>query len=38
VGDLAARVRIWQSGYLFQYAFAMIVGLMVILAIWVMAK
>jgi NADH-quinone oxidoreductase subunit L len=38
VGDLAARVRVWQSGYLFQYAFAMIVGLMVILAIWVMAK
>jgi len=36
VGDLAARVRVWQSGYLFQYAFAMIVGLIVILAIWVM--
>jgi NADH-quinone oxidoreductase subunit L len=38
VGGLAARVRVWQSGYLFQYAFAMIVGLIVILAIWVMLK
>jgi len=36
VGDLAARVRLWQSGYLFQYAFAMIIGLIGILAIWVM--
>jgi NADH-quinone oxidoreductase subunit L len=35
VGDIAARVRTLQSGYLFQYAFAMIVGLIVILAIWV---
>ena len=38
VGALATRVRVWQSGYLFQYAFAMIVGLIVILAIWVMLK
>jgi NADH-quinone oxidoreductase subunit L len=38
VGGLAARVRVWQSGYLFQYAFAMIVGLIAILAIWVMLK
>ncbi len=38
VDGLAARVRVWQSGYLFQYAFAMIVGLIVILAIWVMLK
>jgi NADH:ubiquinone oxidoreductase subunit 5 (subunit L)/multisubunit Na+/H+ antiporter MnhA subunit len=35
VGNIAARVRTLQSGYLFQYAFAMIVGLIVILAIWV---
>jgi NADH-quinone oxidoreductase subunit L len=35
VGNISARVRTWQSGYLFQYAFAMIVGLIVILAIWV---
>jgi len=35
VGNLAARVRLWQSGYLFQYAFAMIIGLIGILAIWV---
>jgi len=31
----AARVRRWQSGYLYDYAFAMIVGIIVILAIWV---
>ena len=36
VGNLAARVRLWQSGYLFQYAFAMIIGLIGIVAIWVM--
>jgi NADH-quinone oxidoreductase subunit L len=35
VGNISARVRLWQSGYLFQYAFAMIVGLIAILAIWV---
>ncbi len=35
VDGLASRVRVWQSGYLFQYAFAMIVGLIAILAIWV---
>ena len=35
MGNLAARVRLWQSGYLFHYAFAMIVGLIGILAIWV---
>jgi NADH-quinone oxidoreductase subunit L len=38
VGNLAARVRVWQSGYLFHYAFAMIVGLIGILAIWVVLK
>jgi len=38
VGTIAARVRVWQSGYLFHYAFAMIVGLIGILAIWVMLK
>ncbi len=36
VGNLAGRVRLWQSGYLFQYAFAMIVGLIGMIAIWVM--
>ncbi len=36
VGSVAARVRLWQSGYLFQYAFVMIIGLIGILAIWVM--
>jgi NADH-quinone oxidoreductase subunit L len=36
MGGLAARVRQWQTGYLFHYAFAMIVGLIGILAIWVL--
>ena len=36
MGNLAARVRLWQSGYLFQYAFAMIIGLIGMIAIWVM--
>ncbi len=35
VSNVAARVRLWQSGYLFQYAFAMILGLIGILAVWV---
>ena len=35
VNNLSARVRTWQTGYLFQYAFAMIIGLIAILAIWV---
>jgi len=36
MGNLAERVRVWQSGYLFHYAFAMIIGLVGILAIWAM--
>ncbi len=32
---IAGRIRLWQSGYLFQYAFAMIIGLISLLAIWV---
>ncbi len=35
VGQLSARVRQWQSGFLFQYAFAMIIGLIGLLAVWV---
>ena len=35
VDTLASKIRLWQSGYLFQYAFAMIIGLIGILAIWV---
>ena len=35
VGAVAGRIRLWQTGYLFQYAFAMIIGLISILAIWV---
>jgi NADH-quinone oxidoreductase subunit L len=38
MGNLAARVRLWQSGYLFQYAFAMIVGLIGMIAFWVILK
>ena len=38
VGNLAARIRTWQSGYLFHYAFAMIIGLIGILAIWITLK
>ena len=38
VDNLAQRVRVWQTGYLFHYAFAMIVGLIGILAIWVILK
>ncbi|MFC1795854.1 NADH-quinone oxidoreductase subunit L [Pseudomonadota bacterium] len=38
VGNISTKVRVWQSGYLFHYAFAMIVGLIGILAIWVMLK
>jgi len=35
MSNLSERVRLWQSGYLFQYAFVMIAGLIGILAIWV---
>jgi NADH-quinone oxidoreductase subunit L len=35
MGNLATRIRVLQSGYLFHYAFAMIVGLIGLLAIWV---
>jgi NADH-quinone oxidoreductase subunit L len=38
MGNLAARVRLLQSGYLFQYAFAMIVGLISMIAFWVILK
>ncbi|MCP4047309.1 MAG: NADH-quinone oxidoreductase subunit L [Gammaproteobacteria bacterium] len=32
---VAAKVRRWQTGFLYDYAFAMIIGLIVILAVWV---
>ena len=32
---MAARVRQWQTGYLYDYAFAMILGLIAILGVWV---
>ena len=35
VNWVATRVRRWQTGYLYDYAFAMIIGLIAILAAWV---
>jgi NADH-quinone oxidoreductase subunit L len=35
VAAVAARVRRWQSGFLYDYAFTMIIGLIAILAVWV---
>ena len=35
VGWLATQVRRWQTGFLYDYAFAMIIGLIGILAVWV---
>jgi len=32
---IATRVRRWQTGFLYDYAFAMIIGLIGILAVWV---
>ena len=32
---IAARIRRWQTGFLYDYAFAMIIGLIGILAVWV---
>jgi NADH-quinone oxidoreductase subunit L len=32
---VAARVRRWQTGFLYDYAFTMIIGLIGILAVWV---
>jgi len=32
---IASRVRRWQTGFLYDYAFAMIIGLIGILAVWV---
>ena len=32
---VAARVRRWQTGFLYDYAFAMIIGLIGVLAVWV---
>ena len=35
VNWMALRVRRWQTGYLYDYAFAMILGLIAILGVWV---
>ncbi|NNE05340.1 MAG: NADH-quinone oxidoreductase subunit L [Xanthomonadales bacterium] len=38
VNWLAGRVRRWQTGFLYDYAFAMIVGLIAILGTWVVLR
>jgi NADH-quinone oxidoreductase subunit L len=35
IHELAARVRRWQTGFLYDYAFSMIIGVIVILGFWV---
>ena len=35
VGWLAALTRRWQSGYLFQYAFTMVIGLLILITLFV---
>ena len=35
VEKVAARIRRWQTGFLYDYAFVMIIGLIGILAVWV---
>ena len=34
VGTLAKIVRLFQTGYIYQYAFTMIIGLFVLLSLW----
>ena len=38
VNWIAGRVRQWQTGFLYDYAFAMIVGLIAILGTWVVLR
>ncbi|MEF9944668.1 MAG: hypothetical protein RR758_10875, partial [Burkholderiaceae bacterium] len=35
VGWLAALTRRWQSGYLFQYAFTMVIGVLILITLFV---
>jgi len=35
---MAARIRRWQTGFLYDYAFVMIIGLIGILAVWVVGS
>jgi NADH-quinone oxidoreductase subunit L len=35
IHEIAARVRRWQTGFLYDYAFSMIIGVIVILGFWV---
>jgi len=35
IAAVAARVRRWQTGFLYDYAFSMIIGLIAILGVWV---
>jgi NADH-quinone oxidoreductase subunit L len=34
VGWIASIVRLFQSGYIYQYAFSMIIGVFVLLTLW----
>ena len=34
VGVIASVVRVFQSGHMYQYAFSMIIGLVVLLTLW----
>jgi NADH-quinone oxidoreductase subunit L len=38
VQGVAARVRRWQTGLLYDYAFTMIIGIIVILGVWVVLR
>ncbi len=38
VGRVAALVRRWQTGFLYDYAFSMIIGLIAILGVWVVLR
>lgn len=38
VGWVAAQVRRWQTGFLYDYAFSMILGLIAILGVWVVLR
>ncbi|KAA9130334.1 NADH-quinone oxidoreductase subunit L [Marinihelvus fidelis] len=38
VGKVAALVRRWQTGFLYDYAFSMIIGLIAILGVWVVLR
>jgi NADH-quinone oxidoreductase subunit L len=38
IGKLAALVRRWQTGFLYDYAFSMIIGLVAIAGVWIVLR